>query len=596
MSGLPLFQLLRPYALQAPSANAAIYGRFYSVACITRSPKHHAPHRQCNTGSRRTYAYAARNAEKRILKEAAKAAEENSRATKSRVQKLRELDALHWPRIENPGGVPSMSIPVFKHTYKDMENDSTVKEVLLRGRVLSVRKQSSKLVFIDLQGDFHRVQVMLNFGHLESTSETTIEQYKNKLYTLLRGDFISVVGTAILAGNGELTLRANTLPILLSPSLAPIPTSLTNEETIAHNRPLDLLVNRQAADLLRFRSEVIWWMRSFFIKRRFLEVQTPVLGGYAGGASARPFLTSATEFPHKELALRIAPELWLKRLVIGGFDRVFEIGPCFRNEGLDGTHNPEFTMCEFYLAYASLPDLIELTTELVCNLAKYSSENINQRSTPLESPEPLDFEADFEQIEFIPALEKALGFQLPNLSEADALERLGKILATEIGHQVQPGVSLNKLLDNLAALHIEPASESKPIYIINHPACMSPLAKSFTCPKTGQLISARAELFIKGREIANMYEEENDPFEQRRKFELQVQQRNAGDPDSDEGQALVDESYIQALEHGLPPTGGWGCGVDRLVMLLSGATKISDTLSFGNLRNVVNSTHDLKRM
>lgn len=591
MSGLTLFQLLRPYALQARSANAAIYGRFYSATRIPSSPTCQSSPRQCNAGSSRTYASAAQNAARRSLKEAAKAADDSSRATESRIQKLRELDALHWPRIENLEGVPSLSIPAFKRMYKDMEKHSTVKEVLLRGRILSVRKQSSKLVFIDLQGDFHRVQVMLNFGHLETASGTTLEQYKDKLYALLRGDFVSVVGTAILAGSGELTLRANKLPVLLSPSLAPIPTSLINEETIAHNRPLDLLVNRQAGDLLRFRSEVVWWMRSFFVKRRFLEVQTPVLAGYAGGASARPFLTSATEFPHKELAMRIAPELWLKRLVVGGFDRVFEIGPCFRNEGLDGTHNPEFTMCEFYLAYASLPDLVELTTDLVRNLAKYSSE---QRST-LESPEPFDFEAGFEQIEFIPALEKALGFQLPNLSEPDALERLGQMLVTEGGHEVPPGVSLNKLLDNLAAVHIEPESDSKPIYIINHPACMSPLAKSFTCPKTGQLISARAELFIKGREIANMYEEENDPFEQRRKFELQVRQRNAGDPDSDEGQAVVDESYIQALEHGLPPTGGWGCGVDRLVMLLSGATKISDTLCFGNLRSVVNSTHVLKR-
>ncbi|KAI0126503.1 hypothetical protein BJ170DRAFT_702336 [Xylariales sp. AK1849] len=541
MSGLSLFQILRPYVLEAPSANGAVYRRFYS---------------------------------------------------------LKELHALQWPRFEQEENknVRRLSIPQFRKMYNHIEPSTTTPEVLLLGRILSIRKQSSKLSFVDIQSDFHSVQVMLNFGNVESETGATIEQYRESLHTLLRGDFISVVGRAIVTEKGELTLKASKLPTLLSPSLAPIPTKLVNEETMVQNRHLGLFVNQQASDVLRFRSELIWWLRNFFVNRRFLEVQTPILADYAGGATARPFLTSATEFPSKQLALRIAPELWLKRMVVGGFDKIFEIGPAFRNEGLDGTHNPEFTMCEFYQAYSNLHHLIQLTMDLIRELANYTLEAAVNRST-FNCIDPKYFEADFEQIEFIPALEQALGVQFPDLSDPFALELLRDILSTQLDLDldVPADISLNKLLDNLAGTYIEPASDSKPIFIVNHPACMSPLSKSFNCPKTGQLVSARAELFIKGREIANMYEEENDPFEQRRKMELQVQARNEGKQDSDEGEAVVDEGYIQALEHGLPPTGGWGCGIDRLVMLLSGATRISDTLSFGSLRNVVAATQISKR-
>lgn len=324
-------------------------------------------------------------------------------------------------------------------------------------------------------------------------------------------------------------------------------------------------------------------MRDFFHERDFLEVQTPILAENAGGAVARPFLTSSNEGHSKELALRIAPELWLKRLVVGGVERVFEIGPAFRNEGIDSTHNPEFTTCEFYSAFTNLAGLLDQTEELVSGLAMHSQELI---STKLGSLPPVDlaqYVRPFKQLEFIPSLESALGFALPDLAADSALEELLALLKKHnISLPTDTSPNLPKLLDKLAGIYLEPHSASAPLFITHHPACMSPLSKSFTCPKTGQLVSARAELFASERELANMYEEENDPFAQRRKFVEQARHRDPAD-----GDAVVDESYVQALESGLPPTGGWGCGVERLVMLFSGARRISDCLSFGTLRNVV---------
>jgi len=300
----------------------------------------------------------------------------------------------------------------------------------------------------------------------------------------------------------------------------------------------------------------------------------------AGGAIAKPFTTVATEFSEKTLALRIAPEIWLKRLVIGGMDRVFEIGPAFRNEGLDATHNPEFTTCEFYKSFADLEDLISMTESMFAGLAKLVTE---LRHYPLKKLPEVDmgqFKAPFKRIEFIPAVEAGLGQKLPDLSADDAEEKL-VALFKEKSLPVPSSPTLLRLLDKLSSIYIEPDCLA-PTFITHHPSSMAPLSKSFLCPRTNQSVSARAELFIQNRELANMYEEENSPFEQRAKFIQQAKWRD------DENRAMVDESYLEALEWGLPPTGGWGCGVDRLVMVFSGAKRISDVLAFGSLRNVVN--------
>ncbi|CRK39269.1 hypothetical protein BN1708_001550, partial [Verticillium longisporum] len=356
-----------------------------------------------------------------------------------------------------------------------------------------------------------------------------------------------------------------------------------------------MLVNPEVADTLRLKSHLMQHIRNHFLEDDFLEVQTPILAQNAGGAVARPFTTRATEFPSKELSLRVAPELWLKRLVIGGLHKVFEMGPSFRNEGIDATHNPEFTTCEFYSAYSSLEDLIRITESLLHGLATRCDDLIANELTSLPRIDVAKFAAPFQQVEFIPSLERALGLRLPNLTGPDALPELIAIL--KIAGIPLPGGSIPstrpKLLDRLAAVHLEPKSFDSPAFITHHPACMSPLAKSFQCPTTGQLVSARAELFVGGRELANMYEEENDPAAQARKLAEhrilagQKPGEEDGELDADMEAAPLDKSYIKAMEAGLPPTGGWGCGVDRLVMLFSGANRISDCLTFGTLRNVV---------
>jgi lysyl-tRNA synthetase, class II len=507
-----------------------------------------------------------------------------------RVQKLRDYSMLKFPRLVHKG--TRMTIPAFRQEFQDEESLPVPKEITLQGRVMTVRRSGSKLVFFHILGGYQQVQVMVNLGALSSPLD--VESFKKALHTLRRGDIISVVGTATRTKTGELTLKALELPTVLSPALAPLPEKLINEETRIMNRHVDLLVNRRTSDTLRLRSHIIKSMRDFFHEQDFLEVQTPILADSAGGAIARPFLTSATAFPGRELSMRIAPELWLKRLVVGGNDRVFEIGPSFRNEGLDTTHNPEFTTCEFYSAYSNLPELIQTTERLITRLLDNADQLIETRLTSFERPQVPIPQGQWKQVEFIPALEDILGFSFPDLSESDALDKLTSLLAEHRPAAVVRGVTLNKLLDHLAATYLEGASSHEPLFIIHHPACMSPLSKSFVCPKTGQLVSARAELFIEGREMANMYEEENDPFEQHRKFELQAQSKGNSTIADDEGPAYVDESYVQALEHGLPPTGGWGCGIDRLVMFFSGASRIGSTLPFGNLKNVVSLSQAAK--
>ncbi|KAI2604662.1 lysyl-tRNA synthetase [Hypoxylon sp. NC1633] len=596
MDSRECLRFLRPYLFLLPSRRTPVYARFSSAKSrdLVRNRFSH--------GSSLRNAPCCRNihisASKKSANERSGAPQSQTIASSSRqttvdnrIQKLKDSNALHYPRLNSQPN--RISIPSFRERYRDESTTPASEEVTLEGRILSIRRSGSKLVFLTITGGYQEIQAMVSLSQL-SEPRPEPRRFREALHPFLRGDIVSVRGTATRTDAGELTVKATELPVLLSPSLAPLPEGLVNQETMILNRHVDLLVNRRTADTFRLRSHIIKCMRDFFHEKDFLEVQTPILADYAGGAIARPFLTSATEFPQKELALRIAPELWLKRLVVGGNDKVFEIGSSFRNEGIDTTHNPEFTMCEFYSAYFNLRDLILITEDLITRLFQHADHLICTKLGSLEKPKIQLPENRWEQIEFIPALEEILGIRFPDLSEPDALPKLIELLDGRANITQGSDLTLARFLDELASKFLEPSSHEQPLFIIHHPACMSPLSKSFTCPKTGQLVSARAELFIEGREIANMYEEENDPFEQRRKFELQLESREDNPAADEEGPSEVDESYVRALEHGLPPTGGWGCGVDRLVMLFSGATRISDVLSFGNLKNVVSIRHAAK--
>jgi lysyl-tRNA synthetase, class II len=367
--------------------------------------------------------------------------------------------------------------------------------------------------------------------------------------------------------------------------LASLPTTLEDPETRIRNRHVDLLINQEVADTLKLRSRIIQYLRNFLLDDNFLEVQTPILADGAGGAIARPFVTGATEFTNKTLSLRIAPEIWLKRLVLGGMDRVFEMGPAFRNEGLDTTHNPEYTTCEFYKAFADLEELITMTESLISGLAIHVNHMIQTQYTTLPNLDISYHASPFKRIEFIPALEAAARRKLPDLRSHSSAEKLVSLFH-DLSIPLPASPTLPRLLDKLSSLYLEPQCNS-PTFIIHPPACLAPLSKSFHDPSINQVVSARVELFIQGREIANMYEEENSPFEQRKKFIEQAQWRD------DENRGVIDEGYLEALEWGLPPTGGWGCGVDRLCMHFAGASRIGDVLSFGNLRNVVGLARNL---
>jgi len=374
----------------------------------------------------------------------------------------------------------------------------------------------------------------------------------------------------------------------------------TNPASNTHfrERHVEMLADPSIIETIKARATIIKTLRTFLESKSFVEVQTPILSGNAGGATARPFKTIATEFSDgRDLTLRIAPELWLKRLIIGGMDRVFEIGPSFRNEGLDKTHNPEFSSCEFYAVGHNLNQLMQHTEELLGQIAR-SVESLNYPFPPHASSVLQSVQGKFQVLNFIPALIDALGQPLPHLESLTAQEELLEIFKSK--DLPLPSIpTIPRLLDKLSSIYLEPQSlNGTPTWITNIPGCMSPLAKSewaatsVTTPP--QEVALRAELFINGREVVNCYEEENSPIQQGRKFEEQqtffALQRNssASNPrvEVDDEAMPEDASYLQALEWGLPPTGGWGCGIDRLVMLFTGRERISDVLTFGSLRHV----------
>lgn len=513
---------------------------------------------------------------------------DDSRNVKSRVKELDIANALIWPRIERHPR--TYSIAEFRQKWNTLtagESANELESICVRGKLVSSRIMGARLVFLDIQQDGRSLQVVINLGSLKDLSTVSEESFQLLYHLAQRGDYISVTGCPHKTKRGELSILADSLPKIITPSLRKLPKILIDKSTKMQNRHVDLLLNRSLQQTIRIRSHILQYLRNFLLRDNFIEVQTPLLSDKASGAIARPFLTKSEVISERNLALRIAPELWLKRLIIGGFDRVFEIGPSFRNEGFDLTHNPEFTTCEFYKAFTSLEELMEITENIFSGMAK-TSQNI--RKSFLNDLPEIDssfLKTPYKRIEFIPTIEAAIGEKLPDLS-ADTAEEDVIALFSRHNLSLTESPKLLRLLDKLSSLYIEPLC-TVPTFIMHHPECMAPLAKSFLDPKSNQIVSARAEFFVNCIELANMYEEENSPIEQRRKFEVQARYRDA------ENNSCVDESYLSAMEWGLPPTGGWGCGVDRLVMLLTGSRRISDVLSFGGLKNVVSLGNNMNK-
>ncbi|KAH7079924.1 hypothetical protein BKA63DRAFT_230696 [Paraphoma chrysanthemicola] len=495
-----------------------------------------------------------------------------------RLEQLKTVKPLgdYHPRLHHPTNAPALSLREFNARYDAIQElKSDVVTVL--GRIRAIRILSSKLLFLDIERDTQRLQVMVELKKL-TTPHDLNDRFKNFKKIARIGDWVSIKGHPTRTSTGQLSVLANEVPHILAPCLHHIPETVDNAETLARRPHIHALTSDEPGDVLRLRALIYDYIRTYFIQSGFLEVETPMFDLNAGGAIARPFETVSNEMSQTPIKLRIAPELNLKRLIVGGQDKIFELGRSFRNEGIDGTHNPEFSTCEFYEVGATLPDVIARTEQLIHGLHT-AVESLRSTYFPtLDAPEGIDFTTPFARLPFIPTIEEATGRKLPDLLSPNAAHHV--LALFDDLNLVKPNdATLPRLLDTLAELYIEPLCKA-PTFITHHPEALSPLSKSFLDPATNQRVASRVELFINGREYVNAYEEENSPFEQRRKFMQQLEFHT-------EGAGTIDESYLEVLEWGMPPTGGWGCGLDRLVMLFASKKRIADVLPFGTLRNVV---------
>lgn len=441
------------------------------------------------------------------------------------------------------------------------ELESTAPRVRVAGRVISLRPHG-RAGFAHLQDGSGRIQLYLRIDDLSEASRTVWSQ-------LDLGDIVGAEGLLMRTRTGELSVRVAELQ-MLTKALRPLPDKhggLRDLEERYRSRHLDLLVNPDSRAVFEARSRVLSALRRTLESEGFLEVETPVLLPLAGGAATRPFLTYHNTLA-RELSLRIATELHLKRLVVGGMERVFEIGRVFRNEGLSTRHNPEFTSLEAYQAYAGYREMMDLTEQLVQAAALAACGSLQAGE--------LDLSAPFRRTTMIAAVQEATAIDFAALPSDEAARQA----VAAAGYAVEaPGRSEPTWGSLLAALFERYGEERlvQPTFVVGHPVETSPLARR---DRSDPRLTERFELYVQGREIANAFSELNDPEEQRARFEAQLAQRAAGDQEAHP----LDEEFLAALETGLPPTGGLGIGIDRLVMLLTGAPSIRDVILFPTLR------------
>jgi lysyl-tRNA synthetase, class II len=449
--------------------------------------------------------------------------------------------------------------------YNDKNHDELAADpirVKLAGRIMP-RRLMGKASFVNLQDMSGRIQLYLRNDDLPTG---IYDEFK----TWDLGDIIGVEGTVFRTKTGELSIKANNIK-LLTKALRPLPDKyhgLTDHEARYRQRYLDLMTNDTSRRIFQVRSQIVEIIRRIFKEHGFMEVETPMMQAIAGGAIARPFITHHNALD-LELYLRIAPELYLKRLVVGGIDRVFELNRNFRNEGLSLRHNPEFTMVEFYQAYANYQDLMDFTETMLRIIAQ---EVLGTRQIIYQGKE-YDFSQPFARMT---VKESILHFN-PNIKAAD-LENLAasRIIAEQLNIPIQSNYGLGKIQIEIFEKTVEKKLE-QPTFITSYPAEVSPLAR---LNDLDPFITDRFEFFVAGREIANGFSELNDPEDQAERFRKQVAAKTAGDIEA----MPFDEDYITALEYGLPPTAGEGIGIDRLVMLFTDSPSIRDVILFPLMR------------
>ncbi|XP_050212243.1 lysine--tRNA ligase-like [Mercurialis annua] len=467
----------------------------------------------------------------------------------------------------------------------------------LAGRIIKTRSSSAKLVFYDLHRNGVKVQVVTNWRK----SGMEVDEFSRLHSNVKPGDIVGVIGYPGKTNSGELSLFA-TCFVILSPCLHmtqkekaspsgfnaniwvpgcsrnPSAYILKDQETRYRQRYLDLMLNQEVLRIFVTRFRIITHIRSFLNGLNFIEVETPILNTIAGGATARPFATYHNDLS-MPMFMRIAPELRLKELIIGGYDGVYEIGKQFRNEGIDLTHNPEFTTCEFYKAYADCNVMLELTEKLLSGMVKEitGGYKIKYHANGLDNdPIEIDFTPPFRQIDMITELEKMANLNIPTDLASDEANDYLIAACRRLEVKCSPPQTTARLLDKLVGHFLEETCVN-PTFIMNHPVIMSPLAKEH---RSRPGLTERFELFVNKHELCNGYTELNDPHIQRERFAQQQKDRQSGDDEA----MPMDEGFCTALEYGLPPTGGCGIGIDRLTMILTDSQNIKDVILFPTMK------------
>ena len=434
--------------------------------------------------------------------------------------------------------------------------------VSLAGRIM-LKRVMGKASFVKLQDTSGHIQLFVTRDELDD------DFYNDQFKKWDIGDIVGAKGVLFKTQTGELSVRVKDIK-LLTKSLRPLPEKfhgLSDQETIYRQRYVDLIMNKESRNVFKRRSEIIAYIRQFFINNQYLEVETPMMQVIPGGAIAKPFVTHHNALD-MDLFLRIAPELYLKRLVVGGFDRVFEINRNFRNEGLSTRHNPEFTMIEFYQAYATYHDFMDLTETLIKGIA---IDVCNSSKIEYQGDE-FDFSEPFERLSVFDSILK----YNPQLNASDISDKDVKNTAKKLGIQIKDNWGLGKIQIEIFEATVE-EKLINPTFVTEYPTEISPLARR---NDDNPFITDRFELFIGGREIANGFSELNDSEDQAQRFKDQVAEKDAGDDEA----MHYDADYIRALEYGMPPTAGEGIGIDRLIMLFTNAASIRDVLLFPHMR------------